>query len=128
MMRGSILAAAITAAAMASVAEAATKSVPGSESVQSISVSKSWSWNGHRPRQSGELVAMGKAALEQEAARLVAEWNRAPGPVRYTLVSVQFTKNCPVYNNYRRNKLTGKRTSSAGGTAHGTMTVKVALN
>ena len=55
---------------------------------------------------------MGKTALEQEAARKVAEWNRAAILLKYELVAVQFEKNDPVQTSYSRNKWNGKRSSS----------------
>jgi len=107
--------------------QASAATAAADESSETIDISKDWSWTGHRPRQEGELVAMGKTALEQEAARKVAEWNSAPGPVKYELVAVQFERNDPVHKSYRRNKLTGERTSSASGTAIGKMIVRFTI-
>lgn len=113
-----------TAVLMGMVTTIAPAAETTGRQVQSISIKKSWSWSGHRPRQAGERIAMGKEALEKEAHRKIDEWNSAPGPVHYKLLAVEFEKNSPCKWDYDRNQLTGVRTSWAKGTARGVMVVQ----
>ncbi|MEX2171069.1 MAG: hypothetical protein WD851_17250 [Pirellulales bacterium] len=106
------------------VASAAPASDTVDPQVEKMPITQAWSWSGHRPRQAGELIAMGKKALEKEARRKVDEWNSAPGPIHYKLVAIEFKKNSPCKDDYDRNKVTGVRTSWARGTARGVMIVQ----
>lgn len=96
---------------------------------KTVSIEAKWNWEGHRPRQGGELEAMGMEALKKEAKRLVDEWNSSPsGVVKHKLGLVEFVENRDVHNNYHRNRLKGDRNSNAGGTAVGRMTVELIID